>query len=482
MPKPSAGQFPNPTQPPFNLANIPFTDQDPVMDGKATNQAEWAKGLRLPDTYFFGNTPRSGFYYFESRLNWTATSVATKARATYEGTTLFVSHDIIGADDPKNPLHQFQVDRSSNWNSFEFQTPAGTVRIWVFENTDDPDDRKWLPFAEGLANSSLIPEGVPPNLIDDRGFIARLNDDPATDVHWLPGMPEPGDPGWNWAAWHYVFGRYSFGDSFQSVGVDNDPKNAVPHQVYEFCCYQSNWKLRTAKKRRPGKKRWPPAPGPAPWCIWWDTTDVNVPHSETVVVLVDGHPVKATLTTTETIKVPVLRGQFWLHFWDPAIFQAGVPSCEQQVQFIEGQLSALLEEAPGRAQSALTDALGCFRQAFSQLSAGSFADAFQSFGKMAVAIKKSKKLGVDPLQLIDTEMQVLSLVSTEASNVVMQLDARTTLKDRNLKKAYLALYDFGRILAKGRNRGLRFQAVKTTGELKPVFDAVARAQKNLLRG
>jgi hypothetical protein len=128
------------------------------MDGKATNNDEWAKALRLPDSYFFGGTPRSGFYYFESKLDWVATSVTTGAHTKYEGTTIFVAHDIIGSSDPRNPLHQFQVDDSRDWNSFEFQTPAGTVRIWVFDDRNAPDDSSWLPFAEGLDNSRLIPE------------------------------------------------------------------------------------------------------------------------------------------------------------------------------------------------------------------------------------------------------------------------------------------------------------------------------------
>jgi hypothetical protein len=478
MPTVGNSTFPNPTKPPFNLANVPFTDQDPVMDGRATNKGEWAKALRLPDTYFFGGATRSGFYYFESKLNWVATSVTSGARTQYDGTTVFVTHDIIGSNDPRNPLHQFQVDDPSDWNSFEFQTPAGSVRIWVFDKRDAQDDRNWLPFAEGLASSTLIPEGAPPNLIDDRGFIARVNDDPNTDVHWFPGMPEPGDAGWDWAAWHYVFGRRTFGKSFQTTGLDTDPKNAVPHAVYEFCCYQPNWRHPSLPRPHGHRPPFPPGAPPPPWCIWWEMTTVGVPHSETVVVLVDGHPVKATLTTTEMVKVPVLRGQFWLHFWDPAIFQPGVPSIDQQAEYIGERLSTVLEEAPDEARPALAQALKYFQQACPDLSAGRYADALGKFSRMSLAITTARKLGVDRRQLIDTEMQVLSLVSTEASNALIQLDARVPLSNKHLKNAYLALYKFGVAVSKGRDKGLDFEAIKTTRGLKPVFEAVTKAPRS----
>jgi hypothetical protein len=328
----------------------------------------------------------------------------------------------------------------------------------------------------------LIPEGIAPNLIDDRGFIARLNDDPTTDVHWFPGMPEPGDPGWDWAAWHYVFGRHTFGRSFQAVALDTDPKNAVGHEVYEFCSYQPNWKHPPA--RRPGHRPPPPPPLPPPprWCIWWDTINVSVLHSENVIVIADGRPVKATLTTTETVKVPVLRGQFWLHFWDPATFQSGVPSIDEQAKFIESRLSVVLEGAPNAAKSALAEAIKYFQQAHSELRSARYAGALKSFTRMSVAIKNARKLGTDPLQLINIEMQILSLVSTEANYAVMNLDARSALEDKNLKNAYMGLYEFGQTVSKGKDKGLKFEAIKATSGLKAVFDAVTKARPALPSG
>jgi hypothetical protein len=41
--------------------------------------------------------------------------------------------------------------------------------------------------------------------VDDRGFLVRKNNNPATDVQWLPGQPEPGDLGWNWDTYYGVF-------------------------------------------------------------------------------------------------------------------------------------------------------------------------------------------------------------------------------------------------------------------------------------
>jgi hypothetical protein len=304
-----------------------------------------------------------------------------------------------------------------------------------------------------------------------------VNDDPSTDVHWFPGMPEPGDPGWDWAAWHYVFGRRTFGQSFQATGLDRDPKDAVDHQVYEFCSYQPNWKKERPKKKPRPSKKWPPSPGPAHWCIWWETINVRIPHSENVVVLVDGRPVKATLTGTLPGQISVLRGQFWLHFWNPAIFPTGDPTVQAQAAFIEERLSEVMEDAPEKSEAALQKSIDSFGQACTALSGGRYPEALGSFARMGTAIKNARRLGVDPLALIDTEMQVLSLVSTEASKAVMQLDASTTFRNRSLVKAYMELYKFGRAVAIGREKGFGFQAISMVWRLKPVFEAVTKGLK-----
>jgi hypothetical protein len=286
----------------FLPVDVPFTDVDPYVEGAATDRQEWENAVEIPDSFFFGSAWRAGYYYFQSRMNWTATSVQTQEEATYAGQTSFVAHDIIGSGDEKNFLHQFRVDEDTDWNSFEFPVKGGKATIWVFDGLDAAEDSPWINSSEGLHLSSLIPEGQGDNLLDDRGFIARLNDDPSTDVHWFEGMPEPGDDGWDWEAWHYVFGRRTFGKSFQDVGRDPDPENAVPHEVYEFCSYNPDW-----RENNP----------PPPWCIWWaqQTQTKWVPGF--VLMVKDGVErwVKAKIAVKQ--KVKVLKGQFWLHFWPP---------------------------------------------------------------------------------------------------------------------------------------------------------------------
>ena len=132
----------------------------------------------------------------------------------------------IGSGDEKNFLYQFRLDEDWDWNSFEFPTPDGKTTIWVFDGTNETDDTTWLPSSEGLSESPLLAQGSDPDKIEDIGFIARLNEDPSTDVHWKPGMPEPGDPGWVWEDWHWVFGRHTFGQSFQFTGLDTDLQNS----------------------------------------------------------------------------------------------------------------------------------------------------------------------------------------------------------------------------------------------------------------
>ena len=53
------------------------------------------------------------------------------------------------------------------------------VTAWVFMDGDAPDDTIWIYDSMGLENSSLIPEPgcTGNNMIDDRGFIVRLDND-----------------------------------------------------------------------------------------------------------------------------------------------------------------------------------------------------------------------------------------------------------------------------------------------------------------
>ena len=168
--QPAAAQnTPNQNKPFFLPVNIPATDVDPSLDGAATASTEWEDGMVLPDSFFFGDAGRSGFYWFERKNDWNTSPVSDGAGITYEGITLLVAHDIVGSSDPENPLHQFQVDEDRDWNSFEFSVPTGRATIWVFDAVNDTDDSDWLPYAEGLDTSSLISEASPvfPDLIDD---------------------------------------------------------------------------------------------------------------------------------------------------------------------------------------------------------------------------------------------------------------------------------------------------------------------------
>jgi len=141
---------------PFSLGEAPFVQTDPLMDGKATSREEWANGVRLPDIFYAGPTARAGFYYFESRESWQATSVRTGATMTYPGHTQFIAHDLVGSSDPTSILYHFQLDEDHDWNSFSVVTPSGNVTIWVFDDQDDPDDSDWLPAAEGLDRSRFL--------------------------------------------------------------------------------------------------------------------------------------------------------------------------------------------------------------------------------------------------------------------------------------------------------------------------------------
>ena len=141
---------------PFFLGEAPFVQTDPLLDGKAASREEWVNGVRLPDIFYAGPTARAGFYYFESRESWQATSVRTAATTTYPGHTQFIAHDLVGSSDPTSILHHFQLDEDNDWNSFRVVTPSGNVTIWVFDDQDDPDDSDWLPAAEGLDRSRLL--------------------------------------------------------------------------------------------------------------------------------------------------------------------------------------------------------------------------------------------------------------------------------------------------------------------------------------
>jgi hypothetical protein len=464
------GASPSPSKPVFLPVNVPFTDEDPVMDGMATSRQEWDKAFRIPDSFFFGAAWRAGYYYFQSRMNWTAESVGSGSTLSYPGQTTFVAHDIIGSADEKNFLHQFRVDEETDWNSFEFPVPGGMATIWVFDAHDELDDSKWILSSEGLHLSSLIPEGQGENLLDDRGFIARLNDDPETDVHWLPGMPEPGDRAWVWEDWHWVFGRRTFGKSFQDQRIDTDPENNVDHEVYEFCAYNPKW-------TREGDP-----PPPPPWCIWWSSITVTTWRPAWMTVIKDGIARRVKVKVAQKKKVPILKGQFWLHFWPPE-FPVGTPPIGEQINLVMLGLEGLYADASEKAAENLSKAIDAFSKAcFTGLMGGCRVTLFREMKNFYKFLGKAKKAGIKPEDTIDTEMQALTLVGDTALGFMIELDmAGGTIENKNLLKASKGLYGFGKTLRKVGQKGLKSKPGAAVGKLKKVFKALDKASMEIPR-
>ncbi len=452
---------------PFSLAEAPFVATDPQMDGQATSREEWDNAVRLPDIFYAGPTARAGFYYFESRETWEATSVRTGATTTYPGHTQFIAHDLVGSSDPNSILHHFQLDEDNDWNSFGLVTPSGNVTIWVFDDQDDPDDSDWLPAAEGLDRSRLL-TGSSGNQIDDRGFVARLNDDPTTDVHWKEGMAEPGDPGWDWDAWHGVFGRHTFGRSFQDTGIDPDPENAIPHEVYEVAAYDPT--PRDSSVQPDGS---PPPPDKDPWCQWWEWVTIEIKVERRGWAIKDGSRRPATLTTTEEVKIPVLRGDFWLHF-PPPWFQ--YETALSLGDLVTAGLDTLVEQTDvsEQARAELADARAAFDMAFAEgLGGGDYDLLFERLDAAYGHLDAAKEAGVSARSLADLEIQALSVVATfGAEQAMARDDAGLSVDDPALQELYGALYQFGEVareLAKSER-----SARSTLDALEPVFRALSR--------
>ncbi len=470
----SAAQLtPNQDKPFFLPVNLPATDADPVMDGKATDAPEWADGMRLPDSFFFGDAGRSGFYWFERKEDWNAIPPATLSAdglgITYPGMTVFVAHDIVGSADPENPLHQFQLDEDRDWNSFDFPVSTGMAKIWVFDGVNDADDSDWLPFSEGLDESSLIPEGTAPDLIDDRGFIARLNDDPSTDVHWFEGDPEPGDAGWDWEAHHFVFGRRTFGQSFQDVGLDPDPENAVDHEVYEACSYRPDFD----------------GDDPPPFCLWWELTEEEEVEIKDVLVMKDGTPTKAKVKVTTKKTVPILKGQWWLHWWDDQVFGIGVPNVTTLVTLLGTEMNAAAQGAPEAAQQDIQFAISFLGSFLFLLDAQQYDDAFQVLKFARIHQGRAEKKGLPKLAWLHARVHAISIAYYILVLQFMQLDAfgpaaqadgddNIPITDKELGKVSRAFYAFG--------KGLQAQAAKGAkgqGKLLNQLNKLKKATKAL---
>ncbi len=273
----------------------PETPHDPtIWDGKATNWEEWAWAGRFPNWFNDGEYPNAGFFYHEHKHGWQAVS-SSGHTAFYPGIVYFLAHDIEGEPPPSN-LSMFRQRDENDWNVAEYTFEGINVKAWVFGGDDSENDTAWIKLSDGLQNSHLIPEVGGNNLIDDAetSFIVRVYDDPTTDVHWFPGDPEPGDPGWDWSDYYGVFASYGFNNSFFTTGLDPRAGYEGSNEVYEWAFYWGH----------PGDEVHPEPDtvflpqGPAPPVL--DSLDI-------LVVVID--PPKDTIV--------YIAPNWWIHFWPP---------------------------------------------------------------------------------------------------------------------------------------------------------------------
>ncbi|MCK4333170.1 T9SS type A sorting domain-containing protein [candidate division WOR-3 bacterium] len=283
----------------------PETPHDPtIWDGKATNWEEWAWAGRFPNWFNDGTYPNAGFFYHEHKHGWQAVS-SSGHTAFYPGVVYFLAHDIEGEPPPSN-LSMFRQRDSNDWNVAEFTFEGINVKAWVFGGDDAEVDTAWIKLSDGLQNSHLIPEVGGNNLINDAetSFIVRVYDDPTTDVHWFPGDPEPGDPGWDWSDYYGVFASYGFNNSFFTTGLDPRAGYEGSNEVYEWAFYWGH----------PGDEFHPDPDtvflpqGPAPPVL--DSLEI-------LVVVID--PPKDTIV--------YIAPNWWIHFWPPIDWQPYEVNC-----------------------------------------------------------------------------------------------------------------------------------------------------------
>jgi len=222
---------------PIQVYSAP-TPHDPVIwDGRATTWEEWAWAARFPDWFNYGEYANAGFLYSQHKYGWQATSSSQSTRF-YPGVVYFLSHDIEGEPAP-SVFEMFRQRNDNDWNVAEITYEDIPVKCWIFGGDDAEVDTAWIKLSDGLQESHLIPEVGGTNLLNDEegSFIVRIFDDPATDVHWFPGDPEPGDEAWDWADWYGAFGSYGFNNSFFTTGLDTRAGYEGDNEVYEWAFY-----------------------------------------------------------------------------------------------------------------------------------------------------------------------------------------------------------------------------------------------------
>ena len=189
-----------------NAQMIPYppASVDPIVEGAFTDADEYEAA------HSFLNDQGDGTFYTQHRSNWAPPG----GSVTYPGITLFTMHDIWG----------YTTQDLADYNVFQGTWAGQIATVWAFANDDELNDAPWIGNS-GLGYTS----------IDDRGFLSRLNNDPATDYHWFPGDPEPGDPAWNWNDTYGLFAAADFNNSAFSHGYRGEPN--TPNEVYEFAFY-----------------------------------------------------------------------------------------------------------------------------------------------------------------------------------------------------------------------------------------------------
>lgn len=189
-------------------AAYPPALEDPVVDGSFTTKKEYRGANRVRDDQ------NVGWFYKEHRQNWTVKGVTYPNTITFFDTHLFT-------DPGYGQLDQYDM------NSWEFAWGDVAIEVWVFLKGNNPDawDYQWLDLS-GIGSANY-----PLGFNDDGGFLVRLNYDPSTDRRWLPGNPEPGDPGWDFAKYYGVFAKGGFDNSAYVKGYVNIP---AAREIYEW--------------------------------------------------------------------------------------------------------------------------------------------------------------------------------------------------------------------------------------------------------
>ncbi|MDX1998059.1 MAG: hypothetical protein SF066_10105 [Thermoanaerobaculia bacterium] len=189
-------------------AAYPPALENPILEGSFTTPNEYRGANRVRDDL------NVGWFYKQHRQNWTVNGVTYKDTITFFDTHLFT-------DKGYNTLDQYDM------NSWEYAWGDVAVEVWVFlpGNNNDAGDHYWLDMS-GIGSANY-----PTGFDDDGGFLVRLNYDPSTDKRWKPGMPKPGDAGWDFTKFYGVFAYGGINTSHFTKGYTTIRDK---REIYEF--------------------------------------------------------------------------------------------------------------------------------------------------------------------------------------------------------------------------------------------------------